>query len=310
MVPDAFDRLLIAELTAPVDRRITGLVDAILGPCQPLGVLFYGSGLRQFDPDGLFDFYVILEKLSDWHQSTAARIANEWLPPNVQFAEARIDGRILRAKVAIITLAQFQARACPDSIDTTIWARFTQPVRLVWVRNDAAADALLMAIRQSVITAAGWAARLADGAQSPDFWWTNLFAHTYEAELRVETKSRGSVIVAGQEKRFATMLACAWDAAGISFSDIEGLWSPRLSERQRTTARRAWRKKARRGQWLNVMRLIKAAFTFRDGARYLAWKIERHSGRSLPLSDFEARHPLLCLPWLLWRARHVFRRRR
>ena len=46
-------------------------------------------------------------------------------------------------------------------------------------------------------------------------------------------------------------------------------------------------------------------FTFSGGAEYLAWKIERHSGHKVELSDWQKRHPviagLVLLPQLLWR---------
>ena len=48
---------------------------------------------------------------------------------------------------------------------------------------------------------------------------------------------------------------------------------------------------------------MKAAFTFTGGIDYVAWKIERHSGQKVELSDWQKRHPiiagLLLLPKLL-----------
>ena len=46
---------------------------------------------------------------------------------------------------------------------------------------------------------------------------------------------------------------------------------------------------------------MKAAFTFRGGARYLAWKVERHSGEAVALTPWQERHPILAAPPLLWR---------
>jgi hypothetical protein len=65
----------------------------------------------------------------------------------------------------------------------------------------------------------------------------------------------------------------------------------------------AWALRRACGKALNVLRLCKAAFTFEGGADYLAWKIERHSGVSLELADWQRRHPLLAAPALLWRLR-------
>ncbi|WP_438381974.1 hypothetical protein ABHV46_13925 [Asaia sp. BMEF1] len=302
----ALDRVLIGELTTSVDARLHALVAQILGITRPLGVLFYGSGLRQFDPDGLFDFYIVLEKLSDWPASPLALLGNRLLPPNVFYAEHEIDGLVLRAKVAVLSLQQFRAGASPRSTDTTLWARFCQPARLVWVKDPEAADTLLSIIRTCVTTAAGWAARLEEGAHRPEQWWEALFRRSYRAELRVEQAGRGSVIMQGQGTRYAALTRPAWQNGGLAFDEKEGCLAPRLSKAQRLRALRRWERLARRGRWRNVARLIKAAFTFRNGAAYLAWKIERHSGFVLTLSPFEARHPLICLPSLLWRARKIF----
>ncbi|GBR22786.1 hypothetical protein [Asaia spathodeae] len=302
----ALDQILIGELTTPVDPRLHTLVTQILGIARPLGVLFYGSGLRQFDPEGLFDFYIVLERLSDWPASPAAMLANHLLPPNVFYAEHEIDGQVLRAKIAVLTVQQLRAGASPRSTDTTLWARFCQPVRLVWVRNPEAADTLLAIIRSCVTTAAGWTARLEEGAHPPEKWWEALFRRTYRAELRVEKSARGSVIMQGQDARYAALTRPAWQSAGLAFDETGGCVAPRLSKAQRLRAGRRWERMAHKGRWRNVARLIKAAFTFKNGAAYLAWKIERHSGFVLKLSPFEARHPLICLPRLLWRARKIF----
>jgi hypothetical protein len=55
------------------------------------------------------------------------------------------------------------------------------------------------------------------------------------------------------------------------------------------------------GKALNLLRLVKAAFTFVDGPRYLVWKIERHTGAKLALTPWQLRHPVLAGPVLLFR---------
>ena len=54
------------------------------------------------------------------------------------------------------------------------------------------------------------------------------------------------------------------------------------------------------GKLLSVLRLIKAAFTFRDGANYILWKIERHSGVHHSLTPWQARHPILASTVIFW----------
>jgi hypothetical protein len=50
---------------------------------------------------------------------------------------------------------------------------------------------------------------------------------------------------------------------------------------------------------LSVARLLKAAFTFQGGADYAAWKIERHSGVKIQVTDWQRRHPILASITLL-----------
>jgi hypothetical protein len=62
-----------------------------------------------------------------------------------------------------------------------------------------------------------------------------------------------------------------------------------------------WRRWRRTGKTLNLLRLIKAVFTFEGAVDYALWKIERHSGVKPTISAWEKRHPLLAAPVLLWR---------
>jgi hypothetical protein len=52
---------------------------------------------------------------------------------------------------------------------------------------------------------------------------------------------------------------------------------------------------------LSVARLVKAAFTFQDGAQYLLWKIERHSGVTIEVTPWQRRHPVLASSVLFWK---------
>lgn len=316
---------LVGELTAPVPPAITQFVQRMVGLSRPLGVLFYGSLVRVVaqgggvvDPallsEGVLDFYVIVERQADWPRSRLARLANAVLPPNIEYHEQVIDGQCLRAKVAILTLAQFRRLTRPGSRDTTIWSRFCQPVRLVWVRDAAAADSVLRGLVRAVGTAALWAAALGPEQGVPEAYWEALFRRTYGAELRVESQGRARSLLAGEEARFGRLLAASWLAGGLpasgrlGASDAEGpaqaaagLVAPGLPPHARDGAGRRWQWRARLGRPLNIARLVKAAFTFAGGARYIVWKIERHSGVKVPLSPFAERHPVLCAPAVLWR---------
>lgn len=228
--------------------------------------------------------------------------ANRLLPPNVFYEEALIGTQTLRAKVAVLSLAQFERGMRMSSLDTTLWARFTQPAVCAWRRDAAALAASAAAVASACTTAASWAARLGPQAASAQDFWRGLFRHTYATELRVERGERADAVLGFDPAYYEMLLPLAWKSAGIAFQlTAEGLLQPQIGAAQRRAAEKAWRRRQALGKPLNIARLAKAAFTFDNGADYLAWKIERHSGTKLVLSDWQRRHPILAAPAIIWR---------
>jgi len=300
------EALVTAELHTPVVAPITAFATQ-LATARPgaLAVLFYGSNLRSGDLEGVLDFYVLVDGLREWHGAALSAAANHLLPPNVGYHEWMHEGRPLRAKVAVLRLDQFQRGVSGTGIDTTLWARFTQPARLLWARDTAAAKAAGAAVAEAVITASRWAAGLGPVQGASSDYWDALFARTYAAELRVEKTTRAASLTAHDPARYHAALTAAWSAAGVAFSvSAEGGLQPAVSEVQRRQAHQGWARRARWGKPLNLLRLTKSVFTFAGGADYVAWKVERHSGYRIPLTDWQRRHPLLAAPrvlWTLWR---------
>ncbi len=271
-----------------------------------VAVLFYGSALRTGALDGMLDYYVLVDDAGDWPASWMATLCNRALPPNVGYLEVPIEGRMLRAKYAVLGLAQFSRRMSADSIDTTLWARFSQPCACAWARSDADRAAVTAALGAAAATAARWAAWLGPATgNAPDFWRA-LYAHTYGAELRVESALRGPALIDHETGRYARLLPAAWAATGIAFdASPEGQLQPRVAQRERRRAARRWALRRRTGKLLNLLRLLKSAFTFDGATDYVAWKVERHSGVRLELRPWQRRHPLLAAPGLYWRLRRL-----
>lgn len=304
---DALEKMLVSELTTIVPGQVGRFAEFIVSRLKqrPLGVLFYGSVLRKVDPEGILDFYVITDRPASLNGNHLAIWANQLLPPNVYYMEHEVGGRVMRAKVAFLSSRQFRKRSTIFSVDTTIWARFCQPVRLVWVRDSVSADQILQSVRQCVVTASCWAALLGPEKGRAADYWHHLFACTYEVELRVEKKGRSYNLLQGKEDRYAVMLKEAWLQASLWYRKEGDLLHPELTATAKSKARKNWQTIKSCGKPLNVIRLIKAAFTFRDGVSYLLWKIRRHTGKEIQVSAFERKHPILTLPLFLWRARHV-----
>ena len=286
-----------AGLAGQLAQRAAGHVAA---------VVFYGSALGDGALDGVLDFYVLVDRVRDWPGPRLAALANRLLPPNVGYLECCIDGQSLRAKYAVMSLAQFCQRMSARTIDTSLWARFSQPCACVWARSAADRAAVAGAVQQAVITAASWAAKLGPESGSARDFWHALFARTYRAELRIEGTARGADLVARDAGRYARLLPAAWIAAGIEFDATgNGTLHPRLSQPARAAAGRRWWLRRRSGRPLNLLRLIKAAFTFDGAMDYAVWKIERHAGVRVELRPWQRRHPLLAAPCLYWRLRRL-----
>ena len=269
-------------------------------------VLFYGSALRDEALDGVLDFYVLLDRCGDWPGSRLAAAANSLLPPNVGYLEEDVEGRTLRAKYAVMTVAQFRKAMSVKRIDTTLWARFSQPCACLFVRSDADRAAVRDAVCDAVVAAAAWAAVLGPPRADALAYWRALYTRTYAAELRVERKSRGADLLANDAARFARLLQPAWRAGGIAFAEpADGEFEPALGERERAAAERRWRLRQRLGRPLNLLRLFKAALTFDNATDYVAWKVERHSGYRIEPTAFQRRHPLLAAPGIYRRLRRL-----
>jgi hypothetical protein len=178
-------------------------------------------------------------------------------------------------------------------MDTTLWARFTQPVALLWARSPTHRQAVIDAVTAAVETAAWWAARLAPGDANPNETWRALFHHTYGSELRVESGGRARDLIASAPERYR---------------QIHRLLIADGPPVDRIAANHAWRRRQIVGKFRNLARLIKAAFTYRGGFAYALAKVERHSGRPVEVSDWQRRWPWLAAPvilWRLWRERRL-----
>jgi hypothetical protein len=304
-VLNALQSQIESELHQPVPapvRELAAQLAARAGSAT-VAVLYYGSTLRGDALEGMLDFYVLLDRADAWPGSRVAALANRLLPPNVGYVEGHHAGVALRAKYALISVAQFEQRVAGISLDTTLWARFCQPCRCVWQRSPADAARVAAAVVTAVVTAARWAAALGPDAASPAEFWKALFARTYASELRVEGGQRAGSIVETDEQRYARLLPEAWKAAGLAFESRAGILQPALSPADRAHQQRRWRWRARLGKPLNALRLMKAAFTFDGAMDYVAWKIERHTGTRIEVRPWQRRFPLLAAPGLYFRLR-------
>jgi len=291
-VSDALDAYVAVALDAPVAAHVRAIAGRLANP-GVAAVLFYGSNLRTGSTEGVLDFYVL-----------TAGPPERGLWPRVGYREFPLDGRMLRAKIATMRLTTFAQAAGGTLADTTIWTRFVQPAALVWTADAATRATVVAAVAAASVTAARFAAALGPARGTAADYWRALFRQTYAAELRVEKPGREEQILIHGAGRYEALLPLAWDAGGIGFARQGDEYIPALSDRAGVTA--AWHRRRRLGRPLNLIRLVRAAWTFEGAGEYGAWKVERHTGVRVEMTPWRRRHPILAAPavfWRVWRAR-------
>jgi len=305
-MPERLSKLIETEVSRPVPDAALRLTDAIRGRHRSgiAAVIFYGSCLRQRDikpASMVFDFFVLVDDYRRFYGRRWPALANRLMPPNVfQIAAAGEDGR-LQAKYAVVSLAQFGELVSPATFHSYFWARFAQPTRLVYARDSQAKAAVIRALAQSVTTMAGRAAGLMQGNFTACDFWKEAFRQTYAAELRAERAVRGEHVYLADAARYDALTEPALTAAGLHPLRLPDGRLTLGGDGGRSTAKLVWALRRIFGKLLSVARLIKAVFTFDGGLDYILWKIERHSGITTPVSDWQRRHPLLAAPSLAWR---------
>lgn len=284
-------QFVISELTQPVPQVIHEFILPFTEKSGLLAILFYGSCLHQAAenfPHHLLDFYLLTEN-DRVGESLALQWAGTLLPPNVFYREASMSsGTILRAKYAIMSLQSFCLRAEGKKHDSSIWARFSQPARLVWVKDKQIEQQIADAQLSAVQTLMREGQPLIEAKKGEEFW-AQCFRLTYSSELRTEKADRAAHIIARDQVWYENMARF--------FLGLD----QKFDSAEKAKARKRWGRRAFINKSLNILRLTKAAFTFQGGMKYILWKIERHSGVKYEPSPWQLRHPILAAPLLAWK---------
>jgi hypothetical protein len=286
------ETLIERELDAPTPAAVKAIAEAarLQHGDGIAAILFYGSCYRDGTvEDRLVDLYLLADDYRRVHTNRLSAWANALVPPNVYYLETAAEGETVRAKYALLTLDQLADKVRGSTDNPYFWARFAQPTGLVWCRDDAVRTRVIDILGQAVRTTFAAARALTHDMAASEALWTMIFVETYRTELRAEKPFRAAEIYQSAKDRY-DRITRALIKEGIE------------------PQQHAWARTRRRGKLWSVLRLMKAAFTFTAGADYLAWKIERHSGTSVELTDWQRRHPILASPpilWRLWRAKAV-----
>ena len=188
--------LIAQELAQPVDARVREVAEAVAAQHPGArAVLFYGSCLRTGQIDGqMLDFYLIVRDYREAYGKGWLAAANRLIPPNV----FPFERNGIAAKYAVLSEADFARLVQPDAGTVSVWARFAQPVRLVWAADEGAHEQVAEAVDQASATLLSMAPPQSDILDR----WRRGFELTYRAELRAERGDRPGAIVDWDPDRY------------------------------------------------------------------------------------------------------------
>lgn len=303
--PDLLIQEIAIQDARPVHPAFQVFIDALrkrFGEALD-AIVLYGSCLYTSDlTEGIADFYVLV---SDYRLAYSGRLLaglNAWLPPNVFYLEVPTAAGAMRAKYAVISMGDLE-RGARQWFHPYIWARFAQPVRLLYTRDDqtrkrvhaAQASAVLKFISTTVPV-------LESGPSDLETIWASGLMLTYAAELRAEREARARHLVRIDPGIYSRLTAAATPALSPLLSlQSDGRYHIGPSTPMKKLGTRInWRLRRWQGRVLSILRLSKATMTFRDCLDYAAWKIERHTGIKVEITPMLRRHPILWGYKVMW----------
>lgn len=317
MHPEQIEPFFAAlHLDSHDQQALDALLDALEAQHHQsvLGVIVYGSCLRSGDIfDGLVDLYLLCSNYRDAYGAGGFAVGNKLLPPNVFYAQQESGERMLRSKVNVMSLADFQSACSTRHFESYFWGRFAQPVALLRVRDDAARQAIEQALQQASRTLLKRSLPMLPASGSITDLWVDALQLSYATELRTERPGRTRELVLASETFY---LGAAQRVASdpslhlaLDFSQSPPAYRSTASSRRRALSRLAWTLRRVSGKLLSIARLVKALFTFGNGLDYIAWKLERHSGEPIIIPKRVRRWPLLYCWGFFWRLyrRGIFR---
>ena len=179
--------------------------------------------------------------------------------------------------------------------------------RLAFCRDEGTRTAVIATLSQAIYKTAQEGLALMERPFSCRDLWVAVFGETYRTELRAEPPERAAELYEANRQFFDRAGTAVLEALHVPSAEPEPSSEPSMPRLWRAPAgngqdfRVRWPLRRVQGKVLSILRLVKAAFTFQDGAQYLLWKIERHSGVSVPLTPWQRRHPVLASTVLFWR---------
>lgn len=265
-------------------------------------VILYGSCLHTINlTEGIADFYVLVNDYRNTYPERYLAHLNALLPPNVFYLEVPQQEKTFRAKYAVISTTDFEY-GNQFWFHPYLWARFSQPARLLYARDDTTCQRVNMAMAQAVVKfLRSSLLALEAGTLNTEKIWTKGLMLTYAAELRAERETRARHLVQLNLAIYARLTAAALPALNDLLTvQADEQYACHATPSDNRHARFHWWLRRWQGRILSILRLSKATLTFHDYLNYAAWKIERHSGVRVEITPMLRRHPILWGFKVMW----------
>ena len=307
-IPPQLLTLISQSSQRPAPPGVRPLCDEILSRYGSAvqAILFYGSCLRRNDEtEGIVDLYVLVDSYRSAYRSWTLTLGNTLLPPNVFYLELPWREGLVRAKYAVLSLADFQRGNSRRWFHSYLWGRFAQPAAVVYARNLRITQAVQQALAQAVVTFISRVLPSLPECFTAREVWQDGLSLSYRAELRAERVEKLVHLFEVWRDYYEQATSAAMSALSFPVEPVSEaepcLYRASIPAPSRALGRLSWALRSVQGKLLSVLRLFKGLFTFQGGPEYVLWKIERHSGIKVELTRHQRRHPLLAVGRVVWR---------
>ena len=306
---EAIRELAFRGDAAPAEAVSAAREIARLGGEAVLGVLFFGSRKTSpsSDPWSAYDFFVLTESYARFYRSLAGQRAlfrnpgliaslNAWLPPNQISLKPVVEGRVVRAKCAVIDLERLLRETSRQRSDQFCAGRLFQPVALAFSRDAASAERVLDALVGAHRVTREWLRPSLPPEFDAELFARQALLVSMAGEIRPEPAGRAEALFEAQRdyhRAVVPLLLQEWlrDGTLVEAGGGRFAWARPIDDVERRRVERRFARSKLRA----TLRWSKYLLTFEDWLEYIVRKARRHSGEPIELSERERRWPLLFL---------------
>jgi hypothetical protein len=281
-----------------------------LGGDAVAAVLFFGSRQTQAGPDphSAWDFFVVtrgyapfyraLRRAGASHRPAGLLAALNCLltPSQISLALPGGEGAALRAKCAVVSLADLRRETSEHRRDHFILGRLFQPV-IILQADESERGPLLDVLVDACRVTESWVRPWLPERFTVDEYCRTLLRVSYGAEIRPEPVAArlGTLWAAQRDRMLPVYSVLPRDLAreGALLEPAPGTFALARAcpagERRRLAAYFAWSRVRATARW------AKHVVTFEGWLDYILRKAERHTGQRIALTARERRLPLVFL---------------